>query len=74
MGVRINECCCSCEDLFSGIAVGQEVQVQSNGNTTANGHFSRILGNVVILDEGVKNQEVRICCANIFSVTPRQTT
>lgn len=69
MGVRNNNCC-SCEDLFSGIAVGQAVQIQSIGNTTQNGNFSTILGNVVILDEGT-NKEVRICCASIFSVTPK---
>ncbi|WHZ02101.1 hypothetical protein QNH48_24495 [Neobacillus sp. YX16] len=68
MGLRNN--CCDCEDLFAGIVAGDAVQVQSVGNTTENGAFSRIVGNVVILDEGT-NGEVRICCANIFSVSPQ---
>lgn len=68
MGLR-GACCCSCDELFDGIVAGTRVQVQSSGNTTEEGDFSRILGNVVILDEGTNN-EVRICCANIFSVRP----
>jgi hypothetical protein len=67
LGLRNN--CCDCEDLFAGVAVGDDVQVQSAGNTTQDGDFLRIDGNVVVLSTNNGNNEVRICCSNIFSVT-----
>jgi hypothetical protein len=69
MGIRQN--CCDCDDLFDGVAVGDDVMVQSAGNTTQNGTFLRIDGNVVVLEvvQGQNAREVRICCSNIFSVT-----
>ncbi|MCM3692004.1 hypothetical protein [Neobacillus niacini] len=68
MGIRQN--CCDCDDLFFGVNPGDNVTVQSAGNTTQNGDFLRIDGNVVVLEvgQGQNAREVRICCSNIFSV------
>ncbi|MFJ5758419.1 hypothetical protein ACIQAA_04505 [Neobacillus sp. NPDC093182] len=68
MGIR-NNFCCDCNDLFADVAVGEDVMVQSVGNAVQNGEFLRIDGNVVVLSTNNGNNEVRICCNNIFSVT-----
>lgn len=67
MAIRKNECCCTCEELFANVDIGDRVQVRSVGNVVETGELSEIRANTVVLDEGTAT-EVVICCAHIFSV------